>query len=173
MDVNTTAAPEFEMEMVLKDCKVKTKIMVHLMDVMDNMYLQMKVVALTKSHLTIETEVEVMTEFHTVEKRLTQHIHMVVLPMSKPHMMKGVVTSELCMLAMMQCQPRNMMINMEMEVRAVSVKMGIPVRMCPMQRPGFDVKPIQTMIQKAKPMTMKEERLFHTQMIFQLDICGT
>ena len=56
-----------------------------------------------------------------------------------------------------------------------------------MQRPGFDVKPMMmmtymaqfmtiqeemTIIQKVKPMTMKEERLFHTQTMFKLEICG-
>ena len=131
MDVNTTATPEFKMEMVLKDCKVKTKIMVHLMDVMDNTYLQMKVVALTKSHLTIETEVEVMTEFHTVEKRLTQHMHMVVLPTSKPHMIKEVVMTEPWMLAMMRCQLRNMMIYMAQSI-TIQEEMKIIQKAMPM-----------------------------------------
>ena len=44
---------------------------------------------------SIVTEVGVMTESPTVEKRLTQHIHMVVLSTSKPHMMKEVAMSEL------------------------------------------------------------------------------
>ena len=56
-----------------------------------------------------------------------------------------------------------------------------------MQRPRFGVKPMlmmiymaqsmtiqeeMRMIQKVKPMMMKEERLFHTQTMFKLDICG-
>ena len=44
---------------------------------------------------SIVTEVGVMTEPLTVEKRLTQHIHMVVLSTFKPHMMKEVAMSEL------------------------------------------------------------------------------
>ena len=80
-------------------------------------HLWMKVGVLTKSDLTIEVlpsmvAMGVMTKSHTVEKRLTPHIHTVVLPMSKPHMMKEVVTSELCLFAMMQSQPRNMVIDM-------------------------------------------------------------
>ena len=71
--------------------------------------------------------------------------------MSKPHMMKEVVTSEPCMLAMMQCQPRNMMIYMAQ---------------------SMTIKEEMTLIHKVKPMTMKEERLFHTQTMFKLEICG-
>ena len=81
----------------------------------------MKVGVLTKSDLTIEVlpsmvMVGVMTKSYMVEKRLTPHIHTVVLPMPKPHMMKEVATSEPCMLAMIQCQPEDMMIDVEKEV---------------------------------------------------------
>ena len=94
MDVNTMMAPKFRVGQVLKVYKMMTKIMAYLMTAM-------------------------ASKLKVVEKRLTPHIHTVALPMSKLHMMKEVVTSEPCMLAMMQCQLRNMMIDMEKEVDAM------------------------------------------------------
>ena len=69
------AATLLEMEQVLKVYKMKTKIMAYWMTAM-------------------------ASELKVGKKRLTPHIHMVALPMSKPHMMKEVGTSEPCMLAM-------------------------------------------------------------------------
>merc|ERR1719318_1423797 len=91
VDVNTMTAPKFRVGQVLKVYKMKTKIMAYWMTAMAR-------------------------ELKVVKKRLTPHIHMVALPMSKLHMMKEVVTLEPCTLAIMQCQLRDMMIDMEKEV---------------------------------------------------------
>ena len=84
-------APKFRVGQVLKTYKMETKIMAYWM-------------------------IAMASKLKVVKKRLTPHIHMVALPMSKLHMMREVVISEPCMLAIMQCQLRNMMNDMEEEV---------------------------------------------------------